>query len=159
MMAYATADAYGRAMESARDQDVDSAALWGPDAAPQRPVDDERRVAERVQDLYPSCPDGVIRAALLWPAVRHGAVQVDDLTRGGPGERMVQTLEALERDHGESDQSYYGRVRSNPWALMVAHADIEVAGEADRLDALGPHERSLEVERIQRARRELGLED
>ncbi|GIG53739.1 hypothetical protein [Demequina activiva] len=146
-------------MDQSRQQEADSAALWGPDAKPQRAVDDERRVADCVQELYPSCPDGVIRAAILWPAVRHGAVRVGDLTRGGPGERMVQTLEALERAPQESEESYYGRVRSNPWALMVAHADIVVAGDPARLRTLEPHEREDEIARIDRARRELGLDD
>ena len=146
-------------MDRSRHQEPDSAAIWGPDAKPQRPAGDERRVADRVQELYPSCPDGVIRAAILWPAVRHGAVSVGDLTRGGPGERMVQTLEALERDRNEPDTSYYARVRANPWALMVAHADIVEAGDPDRLRTLAPDEREREIVRIAIARRELGLDD
>lgn len=158
-MANVTRGAYGRPMDRSRHPETDTASLWGPDARPQRRVDDEHRVADRVQDLYPSCPDGVIRAAILWPAVRHGAVRVGDLTRGGPGERMVQTLEVLERRDNESDESYYGRVRSNPWALMVAHADIVVAGERDRLDQMDRQEREREIQRITRARRELGLDD
>jgi len=134
------------------------AALRGLHAAARDVADHGRRVADRVQVLYPGCPPGVVEVARHHQALEARSATPDGLRRAGLSERSIEAIVALTRFDRESDEAYFSRVRTNPWALMVAHADAVVSADAAALADLGPDDRARFEADLDRTFRALDLE-
>lgn len=146
-------------MESPADEQRRTMALRGLHAAAADGDAFARRVAARVENLYPGCPAGVVHAALLLSAVRDRGLALHHVAAGGASARTVETIETLLRGHDEPDDAYYSRVRANPWALMVAHAEVVECADPRRLDTLGEPELERERARLSAAWRGLGIDE
>ena len=89
------------------------------------------RVSERVTRLFPEAPAGVVVAALLHDVIEDTSTTAADLAAAGIPHPVIDAVEAVSKRDGEPVETYFERVRSNSWAVMVKTADI-----ADNTDPL-----------------------
>ena len=86
-----------------------------------------RRVAARVRKI---ADDRIVAVALLHDVVEKGRISRDELLALTGDARLVELVEVLTRNDGESDEDYLSRCAGDPVALLVKRADL-----ADKLFA------------------------
>lgn len=121
-------------------------------------IEHPRRVARLVRTMYPDAPAIVEDVALLHDTMEDAGEETAIRTFGGAGisPEVAAHVALLSRNvHPEID--YYDRIRKNPVALMVKHADIMDNLDADRLAMLDEDTQARLLVKYESALLALGL--
>ena len=73
--------------------------------------------------LFPEAPAGVVAAALLHDVLEDTSTTAADLVAAGIPHPVIDAVDAVTKRDGEPVETYFERVRANPWAVMVKTAD------------------------------------
>jgi (p)ppGpp synthase/HD superfamily hydrolase len=111
------------------------------------------RVAERVAALFPEAPDGVVAAALLHDVLEDTSTTAADLAAAGIPQPVIDAVDAVTKRDREPVETYFERVRSEPWAVMVKTADIADNTDPARVAQLDEDTRERLHTKYVRARR------
>jgi len=115
------------------------------------------RVSERVATLFPEAPAGVVAAALLHDVLEDTSTTAADLVAAGIPYPVIDAVDAVTKRDGEPVETYFERVRANPWAVMVKTADIADNTDPARVAELDPETRERLHVKYVRARALLAL--
>ena len=111
------------------------------------------RVSERVANLFPEAPAGVVAAALLHDVLEDTSTSAADLAAAGIPHTVIDAVAAVTKRDGEPVETYFERVRSNPWAVMVKTADIADNTDPGRVAELDAPTRERLQAKYARARK------
>jgi hypothetical protein len=94
--------------------------------------------------------------AVLHDAVEDGPLTLEEVREAGAPSRVVSGIDALTHRVGESDETYWARVREDPDAVAVKLEDIKDNSDPERLKSLPVAEAERLSEKYARARAALG---
>lgn len=118
-------------------------------------IDHPRRVASHTRThADPAWQSQAVATAWLHDVLEDTPVTRDELARHFPVE-VVEAVEALTRQDGEAAEAYYARVRSNPLARAVKHADLDDNTDPTRMALLDTPTRTRLQKKYAHARKAL----
>lgn len=120
-------------------------------------IDHPRRVASgALAHADPAWQAETVAAAWLHDVLEDTPVTRDELARRFPAE-VVEAVEALTRHDGEPADDYYARVRANPIARAVKHADLDDNTDPQRMRLLDLPTQQRLRQKYARARQALAI--
>ena len=120
-------------------------------------IDHPRRVASgALAHADPAWQAETVAAAWLHDVLEDTPVTRDELARRFPAE-VVEAVEALTRHDGEPVDDYYARVRANPIARAVKHADLDDNTDPQRMRLLDLPTQQRLRQKYARARQALAI--
>lgn len=116
-----------------------------------------RPYVEHVARVAARCDGRDQAVAWLHDVLEDTPITADDLRATGIEADVIEAVKAITRARGEDPGAYYARVKSNPMALRVKHADLADNADPQRLAALDAPTRDRLTAKYASARRALDV--